>query len=217
MVQRHSIVTRRPHDKAELIRFCLSPEGNVVPDLKGTLPGRGAWVELSRAAVDEAVKRKSFARALKCQPQVPADLSAQLDQLLTQKLLGSLKLARRGGGIITGAQKVEIALRSGKAAAVLHATGAAEDGRRKIAQAIFAAQKQGFGPVMVETIFDEDQLARAFGGNHVIHVAIMRGLSSAGVMEDLRRLKLYRQEKGLEHSTKSVKLFSDKDAVGTKN
>jgi len=49
---------------------------------------------------------------------------------------------------------------------------------------------------MVETIFDESQLARAFGGNHVIHVAIIRGLAAAGVMKDLRRLKQYRQENG---------------------
>jgi len=142
MVQRHSIVTRQLHEREELIRFCLSPDGVVVPDLKGTLPGRGAWVELSKAKVEQAVKRKIFAHALKCQVQVPTDLSEQVEQLLLQKLLGSLKLARRGGGIVTGAQQVESAVRAGKAAAVLHAIQAAEDGKRKIAQAIFAAAKQ---------------------------------------------------------------------------
>jgi len=193
MVQRHSIVTRQLHDKADLIRFCLSPEGVVVPDLKGVLPGRGAWVELSRVAVERAVKRKLFARALKDEVIVSTDLAAQVEQLLCQAVLGSLTLARRGGGVVTGAGQVESAVRSGKVATVLHATCAAEDGKRKIAQAIFAARKQGFADVAVETIFDEGQLARAFGGNHVIHAAIMKGSASAGVLERMRRLKLYRQ------------------------
>jgi len=194
MVQRHSIVTRQPNDKANLIRFCASPEGLVVPDLKGTLPGRGAWVELSKAAVGQAVKRNVFARALKCKVVVPVDLPHQVELLLLDAALGSLMMARRGGGVVTGARQVEAAVRQGKVAVVLHAVQAAEDGKRKIAQAIFAARKQGLGDVEVETIFDESQLARAFGGNHVIHAAIMKGRPGDGVIERLRRLRLYRQE-----------------------
>jgi len=192
MVQRNSIVTRQPHDKANLIRFCVAPDGCIVPDLKGTLPGRGAWVELSRQAVEQAVKRKIFARSIKRCVVVPENLGDQVETLLIASALGGLTMARRGGGVVTGAQKVEAAVRTGKAAMVLHATQAAEDGKRKIAQAIFAAKGQGLGDVPVETIFDESQLARAFGGNHVIHAAIIKGLASAGVLEKIRRLKIYR-------------------------
>jgi len=194
MVQRHSILTRQPYDKADLIRFCAAPDGVVVPDLKGNLPGRGAWVELSRLAIEQAIKRKAFARALKCAVNVPADLADQVERLLMESALGSLTMARRGGGVVTGARQVEAAVRAGKVAIVLHAKEAAEDGKRKIAQAIFAAQGQGLGDVSVETIFDENQLARAFGGNHVIHAAIIKNLASDGVRERLRRLNLYRQE-----------------------
>jgi len=191
MVSRHSIVTRRPHDKVNLIRFCVSPDGVVVPDLKGTLPGRGAWVELSREAVEQAIKRKIFGRALKCEVRVPPDLGEQVERLLIEAALGSLAMARRGGGVVTGASQVDAAVRAGKVAMVLHAVQAAEDGKRKIAQAIFAAKVQGLGDVQVKTIFDESQLARAFGGNHVIHAAIIKGRASAGILEKLRRLALY--------------------------
>jgi len=193
-VQRHSIVTRQPDDKANLIRFCATPDGIVVPDLKGNLPGRGAWVELSRTALDQAIKRKAFARSLKQDVIIPEDLAGQVDILLMQAALNALTMARRGGAIVSGAAQVEAAVRSGKVAVVLHAIQAAEDGKRKIAQAIFAAQKSGLGNVVVETIFDENQLARAFGGNHVIHAAIMKSLAGHGALETLRRLKLYRQE-----------------------
>src|SRR5262245_39933669 len=45
----------RPID--ELIRFVISPQGDVVPDLKRKLPGRGMWVTASREVVAEAVRR----------------------------------------------------------------------------------------------------------------------------------------------------------------
>ena len=44
----------RPID--ELIRFVVSPSGEVVADLKRKLPGRGLWVSASRQAVAEAVR-----------------------------------------------------------------------------------------------------------------------------------------------------------------
>jgi len=193
MVGRHGVVTRQLHDKANLIRFCASPDGVIVPDLKGTLPGRGVWVELSRAMVEQAIRRKLFARSLKCEVRVPDDLADQVELALVDSALGSLAIARRGGGVVTGASQVDAAVRAGKVAMVLHAAQAAEDGKRKIAQAIFAAKKRGFGDVVAATIFDESQLARAFGGNHVIHAAIMKGLAGAGVLEKLRRLTVYRQ------------------------
>ena len=53
--QRRCIVTREALDKAELIRFVVDPDGNVVPDLKGNLPGRGLWVKADAKTLAEAV------------------------------------------------------------------------------------------------------------------------------------------------------------------
>ena len=46
--ERTCIVTRRAAAPAELIRFVVAPDGEVVADLKGRLPGRGAWVTATR-------------------------------------------------------------------------------------------------------------------------------------------------------------------------
>jgi len=58
------IVTREVRDEQELIRFVRGPDGEVVPDLERKLPGRGVWVGLNRARVEEAVKRRAFNRGL---------------------------------------------------------------------------------------------------------------------------------------------------------
>src|ERR1051325_4048186 len=47
-------VSRQVRPIDELIRFVISPQGDVVPDLKRKLPGRGMWLTASRGVVAEA-------------------------------------------------------------------------------------------------------------------------------------------------------------------
>src|ERR1700710_90886 len=61
--ERTCIVTREKRSKDGLIRFVVSPDRQVVPDIRAKLPGRGAWVLADAATVAMAVKRKAFSRA----------------------------------------------------------------------------------------------------------------------------------------------------------
>ena len=45
---RRCLVTRETLPMNRLIRFCVSPERMVVPDLANKLPGRGMWVTADR-------------------------------------------------------------------------------------------------------------------------------------------------------------------------
>ena len=54
--ERRCIVTGDVQPKAGLIRFVVGPEGQVVPDLSGKLPGRGIWVTADRDLIAKAVK-----------------------------------------------------------------------------------------------------------------------------------------------------------------
>ena len=51
---RKCIATGELCPKAELIRFVVGPEGTIVPDVAGKLPGRGIWVRPERAALENA-------------------------------------------------------------------------------------------------------------------------------------------------------------------
>ena len=92
---RMCIATRESGSPETLIRFVAAPDGTIVPDLKRALPGRGCWVSPSRAAVDKAVAKKLFARALKRDVKVDADLGQTVDRLLAQQLAGMINLARK--------------------------------------------------------------------------------------------------------------------------
>ncbi|MBA67833.1 MAG: DNA-binding protein, partial [Rhizobiales bacterium] len=132
------ILTRARGDKADLIRFVLSPDGVVTPDLKLALPGRGAWVTADRKVVDEAASKGAFARAFKTKLAPPEDLGSTVDALLLADLTGMMNMARKSGQFIGGSGKAEAAIRSGEAIALFHASDAAADGVRKLGQAVKA-------------------------------------------------------------------------------
>src|ERR1700687_3597966 len=75
-------VSREVRGIDELIRFVVAPTGEVIPDLKRKLPGRGLWVSASRQAVAEAVRRhqfsKGFKRDVRVAPTLPTDTEALL-------------------------------------------------------------------------------------------------------------------------------------------
>src|SRR3954467_6873274 len=70
----------RPID--ELIRFVVSPQGEVIPDLKRKLPGRGMWVSASLRAVAEAVRRNQFSRGFKRDVRAAKTLPEDTENLL---------------------------------------------------------------------------------------------------------------------------------------
>ncbi len=50
--------------KSELLRI-VAIEDACVPDPRGTLPGRGAYVHPVQVCLDQAVRRRAFPRALR--------------------------------------------------------------------------------------------------------------------------------------------------------
>lgn len=64
---RTCIATRQSRPAHELLRVVAqgSPKDVVVPDPKRKLPGRGAWIIPTLAALDIAEQRKAFGRALR--------------------------------------------------------------------------------------------------------------------------------------------------------
>jgi len=56
---------REESPKRELLRIVKTPDGHVVVDSSGKLPGRGAYVCLSEECIAAARKRDALAKALK--------------------------------------------------------------------------------------------------------------------------------------------------------
>ena len=62
--ERTCVGCRERAAKKDLLRI-VAVEGECVPDHRGTLPGRGAYVHPAQACLDLAVCRRAFTRALR--------------------------------------------------------------------------------------------------------------------------------------------------------
>ncbi|MGE0845351.1 MAG: RNA-binding protein [Flavobacteriaceae bacterium] len=182
--ERFCIVDRTARPREALIRFVLAPDGTVTPDVKGRLPGRGVWVTARAAKIDEAVRRRLFARGFRREVSAPADLAAMVGAQLRAQALGALGLARRAGDVVLGFAKVEGDLKAGRVGFLLHAADAAPDGVRKLSAA-------ARGSVPVSRVFDADELSLALGRSNVIHAAVKSGPRLEALIDRCRFLERY--------------------------
>ena len=190
--ERLCIVAREVKPVSEMIRFVIGPDRGVVPDLKRRLPGRGVWVTSTRAAIAEAVKRRAFGRGFKAEVRVAPDLSDEVERLLERSALDALGIARKGGRAALGFTQVERALASEPVVALLHATGAAREGVRKLAAATRARLGEKAGDLPVVEQFTAAQLDLAFGRPNVVHAALLAGSASDGFLARYRNLERFR-------------------------
>lgn len=167
--ERRDLVSHQVMDESRLIRFVAGPDGQVVPDLGRKLPGRGLWVEASRASVEAAVKKNGFTRSAKTKLTARADLADVVERLLVRRCLDQLGLARREGVLISGFEKSAAAIRSGKAAWVIEAADGSADGRGKI---LALARHQ---TVKICGAFGADDLSLALGLENAIHAVLLAG------------------------------------------
>lgn len=191
---RRCAVTRQVLPKAALIRFVASPEGEIVPDLKERLPGRGVWVGAAEDLVAEAVRHKVFARALKAQIGVPPDLAQRVGQMLDGLALQALSLANKAGAVTFGFAKVDAALKRGQVLALIHARDASDDGCGKLDAKYRSITGNAAVPPI--RIFTADELSLASGRTNVIHAALTRGGAAANVIAAADRAQRFHQASG---------------------
>lgn len=188
-LMRQCCLTREEKPVAELLRFALSPDNDLVPDVDGKAPGRGAWVTLSEVAVNEAIAKKAFSRSLKQSVNVPDDLAQLARRRLEERFLGALGMARKAGVLVTGGMKVRSAIEADDIVALLTASDAAVDGRRKIFGALYARYGE-FGVPHFEML-SSDQMGLALGLENVIHAALIKGAAADSAVMRAKRLHQY--------------------------
>jgi len=191
--ERTCVLTRRTAPREELIRLALGPDGEVAPDVRARAPGRGAWIGVSRAELDEANAkgklRGALKRAFKADDvRVPADLGERIEKALRQATLDRLGMEARSGNLINGSDRVETAARNGKVHLLIHAADAGEDGRRALDQAwrVGGGEQRGL-------IFPEPRtiLSMALGRENVVHVALTDPAAASRVSHALARWRAF--------------------------
>jgi predicted RNA-binding protein YlxR (DUF448 family) len=186
--ERFCALSREAKPAGEMIRFVVGPAGEVVPDVKRKLPGRGIWITATRAAIDEAVTRKVFARGFKREVRVAPDLAASTDRMLERAALDALAIIGKAGQVVQGFGKTEDALNSGEAVALLRANDGADDGKRKLDAVLRRNNRQ----IPVIDVFSSAQLDLALNRLNVIHAALLAGPVSDSFLARTERFLRFR-------------------------
>lgn len=179
LAERRCILTGVHGDRAQLIRLALSPDNILVPDVAARAPGRGAWIGVNAADLATAqVKGKlkgALARAFKGAPvTVPDDLSRAIGDAFARLALAQLGMAAKAGALLTGADKIDNAARSGQVWLLLHAADAAADGRRKRDQSWRVGEDaEGSGQAGLVLPLDRVHLSQALGRDNAVHLALI--------------------------------------------
>ncbi|WP_291847702.1 RNA-binding protein [Bradyrhizobium sp.] len=187
-------VSREVRGIDELIRFVVSPQGEVIPDLKRKLPGRGLWISASRRTVAEAVRRHQFSKGFKRDVRVAATLPADTEALLVRSVTEALAMAAKAGQVVSGFSKVEGILEQGKAQALIHASDGAADGIRKL-DAIARQRSRNIAEsadLAIVSPLTSAELDLALGRSNVIHAALLAGPASKTFLSRCQTLVRYR-------------------------
>jgi uncharacterized protein len=181
--ERKCIVTGEVQPKAGLIRFVIGPEGQVVPDILGKLPGRGIWVTADRAILDQA-KRGHFARSVKKPVTVPDGLVDEVEKQLVRRVVDLIALTRKAGLAVCGFEKVKGWLANDEVRVLLQASDGSERGKTKLWTPTGARY---YGCLTAQ------ELGLAFGRQSVIHGALASGRLSDRVVEEAAKLRGLRE------------------------
>ena len=183
---RRCIATGNIQPRAELIRFVLSPNGIVTPDLSERLPGRGIWVSAQSSAIKTAINKNLFSRAAKSQTIIPNELLKLIEDLLLKRVINLISLARRNGSAICGFEKTKGMLISGKAVVLVQALDGSEPQKRKL--------RPPNGQNTYISCLKAAELGLAFGRDYVIHAALAEGGLTKSVKREFLRLARVRGE-----------------------
>jgi len=199
---RKCIATGRSQEPIKMIRFVLDPFGVVVPDLAEKLPGKGMWVTSCYGTISKAIEKRLFERSMHQKVLISNSFLDNIEQMLVDRAVSVVGLARRAGRVLAGHAKVDLALRQGKVLLRIEAKDGAQNGRNKL------TRLDPYIPVL-DCVYGEE-LARAFEKYNAVHLAIAVNNKNgddglvAKFKKDFGRLEQFResnQNVRLENST----------------
>ena len=180
--------------REHLVRLVLSPDGEVLPDVRAKAPGRGAWIGVTKAKLEAALGPKgklkgALARAFKTGDiRIPEDLPERIASQLQRNALDRLGLEAKAGAVVTGGEKLDKAARMGKLHLLLHAHDAGADGAAKLAQAWRVGNdEEGSGRKGLVLPVPRTILSLALGRENVVHAGLTDARAAKRLSEALDR------------------------------
>lgn len=177
--ERRCLVSRESGPAGALLRLVLSPEGEVFPDYRAKLGGRGAWVTPTRAAIEELEKKPGLcSRAWSTQART-AGLLLKVQEANQRAVEEALAIASRSGVLTGGKDAVRDALVSGLAECLV----LANDTSPRLCDDL----RSRAGELPVFTVhLSVDELGQRIGKGARSALVVRRSAASRALLRELR-------------------------------
>lgn len=191
--RRTCILSREESPREGLIRLALSPDGDVLPDIRAKAPGRGAWIGVDRAELEAAQAKGrlkgALSRAFKTGDlRIPEDLGTRIAAQLERAALDRLGLEFKAGHVAIGGERIDKAARGGQLHLLLHASDASIDGARKLAQSWrVGSDREGSDLKGLTLPLSRTILSLALGRENVVHAGLTDARAAKRVSDALDR------------------------------
>ena len=164
--ERSCVACRKTIAKAQLLRYVLSPAGEVVLDYNAKLPGRGCYICADSQCINKVTSENGFNRAFKKDTISPS--SKEIIRAISEKAKGVtvslLSLAQRSRKLSLGAFAVEADIKSGSLLLLLVMSDISSASEKKWKS---ASAGKGLRFMVLPYI---DQLQTVFGNKKVVGI-----------------------------------------------
>ena len=191
--ERRCLASGETRDPLDMVRFVLSPDGVVTPDIARKLPGRGVWVSADRKSLEKTIALKSFSRGFKTKAQIDGDLVSLTESLLARRVLGLITMARKAGVMAMGFDQVQSMAREAAIAFRIEAKDGSKDGRSKIRTLSKAMNReQDLADPIVIGCFTAQDIGKALARDSIVHAAIKPSKLAKTLAIEAKRLSGFR-------------------------
>lgn len=180
LIERKCILEGVVKPVADLLRF-VELNNELLPDFNKKLPAKGMYVSNSRLSLIKALEKKLFHKVSRHNLKIAEGFVDIVENLLKQKALNSINLARKSGVCVTGFEKVREEIKKNKVEFILEASDAARDGKEKIA--LLAKSIEIFN------LFSIDELDTTLNKENTVHIAFLKSDMSRTVYNNLKKYK----------------------------
>ncbi len=184
--QRSCIACRKVLDQSTLVRYVLSPQGEVLVDYGRKLPGRGGYTCCDISCLETAVKRNQFKRifaGLSASPSCQSLKEALISQV-RQRIANLIGMARKSGIVVSGSRLVmtELGRDSGLSLVLL-----SEDLSETIADKVKSIAERRGVPCYI--IFEKSYLGQLMGKGERSVVALSSSPLAETINDEILRYK----------------------------
>lgn len=190
---RRCIITRASLPKNTMVRFVVSPDRIITPDIEEKLPGRGYWIKAERTLMNIAETKNVFPKNIKVAVKTPHNLAELVEERLFRQVTDLVSIARKSRTAVAGFEKVNAELVSGLVGLILCATDGSKRQGNKLLSSYLTTE--------THNCLTSCELGLAFGRKSVMYASVRKSTLAVVISSKLNRLAQFREMSNVTFST----------------